>query len=167
MARVTVSFSDYQEGRLPPICVISGLDTPDTFVYRTSVTPRAEGATRAGGIFGRLDRLVRAVDARAPRDLLLGVIPVDSAVRRRLQRRHRLWTAALAVGLAGLATATLAAAPWSPAVALGSAAVTALAVLRRGDRERALPRPELTHGGSRVVIANVHQRFADAVGGNR
>ena len=164
MARVSVSFVDYQEGRLPPICVISGRATPDQFVYRTSVSPPVEGRTRAGGIVGRLDRLVRTVDPRAPRDLLLGVIPVDAAVRRRLQRRHRLWTTMLFLGIVGLLSAAWAAAAWSPALALGSAAAIVLAVVRRGDWDRALPHPQLSHGGSRVVIGNVHEAFAAAVG---
>ncbi len=164
MARVTVSFGDYQEGRLPPICVISGRATSDQFVYRTSVSPPVEGRVESGGMLWRLERLMRTVDPRAPRNLLRGVIPVDSAVRRRLQLRHRLWTAALVLGIVGLLSAAWGAAAWSPPLAVGSTATILLAVVRRRDWERALPHPELSHGGSLVVVGNVHERFAAAVG---
>lgn len=162
MAKVTVSFGDYQEGRLPPVCVVSGRPTDDRVRFRTVVRAPRQGRIDGGGLARRLDDFVRAVDPRAPRDMLLGVIPLDAQVRRRLELRHRVWTAMLVVSTLSLLTAAGAGAGWSPALAVASIVGIFVSIDRRKERGRALPVPQPTHGGAWVVLDNVHDRFAAA-----
>ena len=162
MAKVTVSFADYQEGRLPPICVVSGRPTDDRVRFRTVVPPPSEVRAEAGGLARRLDEFVRAIDPRAPRDMLLGVIPLDAQVRRRLELRHRLWTALLVASTLSLLAAAGAGAVWSPALAVVSTVGIFVSIDRRKERDRALPVPRPTHAGAWVVLDNVHDHFASA-----
>lgn len=162
MAKVTVSFADYQEGRLPPICVVSGRPTDDRVRFRTVVRPPSEARAEAGGLARRLDEFVHAIDPRASRDMLLGVIPLDAQVRRRLEFRHRLWTALLVASTLSLLAAAGAGAAWSPALAVVSTVGILVSIDRRKERDRALPVPQPTHGGAWVVLDNVHDHFASA-----
>ena len=158
MATATVSFTDYQEGRLPPVCVISGRPTSDRFTYRTVIAPSGG----SDGIVGRLETFIATVNPRAPRNMLLGRIPVHADVHESLRRRRIGWTAALIASVAALLVAALSAAAWSPFVAAASMAGIVVATTKRREAEGALPIPELTHGGSWVTLRNVHERFAAA-----
>lgn len=162
MAKVTVSFADYQEGRLPPVCVVSGRPTGDRVRFRTVIRAPREGRVDGGGLARRLDDFVRAIDPRAPRDMLLGLIPLDAQVRRRLEFRHRVWTALLVASTLSLLTAAGAGAAWSPVLAVVSTVGIFVSIDRRKERDRALPVPQPTHGGAWVVLDNVHDRFASA-----
>lgn len=95
--------------------------------------------------------------------MLLGVIPLDAEVRKRLEFRHRVWTAVLVVATFSLIVAAAAGEAWSPAVAIISILGIVASLDRRKERDRALPVPEPTHGGAWVVMDNVHDRFAAAV----
>lgn len=162
MAKVTVSFADYQEGRLPSVCVVSGRPTDDRVRFRTVIRAQRQGRVDGGGLARRLDDFVRAVDPRAPRDMLLGVIPLDAQVRKRLEFRHRVWTALLVASVLSLLAAAGAGAAWSPALAVASIVGIVVSIDRRKERDRALPVPQPTHGGAWVVLDNVHDRFAAA-----
>lgn len=162
MASVTVSYREYQEGRLPPVCVVSGRPTDDRVTFRTVVRAQREGSVEPGGLGARLDEFVRAIDPRAPRDMLLGVIPLDAEVRKRLELRHRFWTAVLVTSMFALVVSAAAGAAWSPVVATASIVGIVVSLDRRRERARALPVPHPTHGGAWVVIDNVHDRFAAA-----
>ena len=158
MATATVSYTDYQEGRLPPICVISGEPTTDRFTYRTVIAPSGG----SDGIVGRIETFIATVNPGAPRNMLLGRIPVDADVHASLRLRRTGWTVALVVSIAALLVAAWSATAWSPYLAVAAIVGIATSVVKRRETERALPIPELTHGGSWVTLRNVHERFAAA-----
>ncbi len=164
MARVAIDFEAYSEGRLPGICVISGQPTNDVFSYRVELPPESkEGGQDMGKLVARLETFLASVDARRPRRILLGRIPLDRHIRDRLRRTQRLWSAVLAVSIVALIAAAWAAAPWSPLVAALSIGAIAISVRKRPVWDQALPRPFVTHGGRSVTLEGVHEDFASAV----
>ncbi len=163
MAQVTVGFDDYQAGRLPDVCVFTGAETRERMVVRTPIGPEAVGTRQAGRLLGSLDRLVVALDARRPEQILVGRLPVDADV---LRRRRLALRVSRMVGVAAALTlvySAWAAAVWSPAAAVASIAVLIAALMRRASLRRRAPRPTLIGAGTRVHLDNVHQRFVTAV----
>ncbi len=162
MARVNVTFEEYQEGRLPPVCVLSGERADRMVTYRTQIPRRRGGEVTPGRLLRALESLVDLLDVRRSQDLLLGRLPVSSEVYRRLRRSRQVWTAVLRVSAVTLLVAAWVGAAWSPAVAILSIVAIGLAVRGRQRWHRAQPRATLTHGGGLVTIDNVHEDFAAA-----
>lgn len=165
MARVAIAYDDYVEGRLPAVCLISGRPTEDVFVLRVEVPPPVDRETAPTGFAGGLEKLISVIDIRKPKRVLLGRIPVDRVVWQRLLFRQRAWAMALIGGAVALVASAWAAAAWSPFAAAVSAALVVVAALRRREWKRKVPKPYLTHGGSRVTLDRVHPAFAAAVAG--
>lgn len=69
----------------------------------------------------------------------------------------------LVVSTLSLIVSAAAGAAWSPVMAAVSTVAIFVSIDRRKERSSALPVPQPTHGGSWVVIDNVHDRFAEAV----
>ncbi len=162
MARVAVPYDDYVEGRMPPVCMISGRPTHDRFVLRVDV-PSDDRMQSSGTMLGSLDRLLAAIDTRKPRRILLGRVPVDRDVWRRIRHRRTAWTVVLAAAFVTLVGAAWAEAGWSPLAAIAAIGLAWIAFVRRRVWKTALPRPHLTHGGKRVTLDGVHDTFAAAV----
>ena len=122
MAEVTVRFEDYQSGALPDICVFTGEPASDRMVLRTRVIERNAAAKPPGRILGLLSNLTLFENPRAPRDVLLGRLPVDAQYLQARQHRGQglrfgAWGAFLL-----LVIAAVAAQPWSPLLAVASIA---------------------------------------------
>lgn len=167
MAHVTVGFDDYQSGRLPDVCVLTGAETRERMVVRTPIAPEVVGTRQAGRLLGSLDRLVVALDARRPEQILVGRLPVDADVLRRRRLALRASRVVAVVAALMLVYAAWVAAVWSPAAAVASIAVLIAALMRRADLRRRAPRPTLIGAGTRVHLDNVHQRFVTAVESGR
>lgn len=163
MGQTTVAFEDYRAGRLPDVCVLTGVRTEDRMIIRTPIALETSAARPAGRVLGSLDRLLTTLDARRPRDILLGRLPVDAAALRRRRRELRMWLVVAVGGLIVLAASAWAGAAWSPIGAVLSVAFVVVAMLRRAELRRRAPRPTLIGAGTRVHLANVHPRFVDSV----
>jgi hypothetical protein len=161
MATAHVPYEDYVLGNLPPVCIVSGMPTRDVFVYRVDVT--AIPARGHGRLAGSLDVALAVIDARTPRRILVGRIPLDRDVQRSLVRRRRWWTVTLAAAVVGVIAAAWLAASWSPAATAIAASAAGVAAWQRRNARRALPRPSLTHDDARVVLDGVHDGFAAAL----
>lgn len=167
MAQITVAFEDYQAGRLPDVCVLTGVETEDRMILRTPIEPAVEGSKAAGRVLGSLDRLVATLDPRRPHELLLGRLPVDAGALQRRRLELRTWLSVAVVAALVVVIAAWSAASWSPPAAVLSVAVLAVALLRRAELRRRAPRPTLIGAGTRVHLDNVHERFADSIEGGR
>lgn len=167
MAQTTIAFDDYQSGRLPDVCVLTGAETRDRMIVRTPIAPEVEGSRQAGRLVGSLDRLVVSLDQRRPEEFLMGRLPVDAEVLRRRRIELRIWTVVASAAVLGLVIAAFAAAAWSPVAAAASIAAMVIAVLRRAEVRRNAPRPTLIGAGTRVHLANVHEAFVAAVESDR
>jgi hypothetical protein len=66
-----------------------------------------------------------------------------------------------------LVVAAVTAQPWSPFLAVASIAGLAIVLFGRVELARDVPTPTLIGAGSRVHLANVHDRFAEAVENQR
>lgn len=110
MATATVPYDDYSSGALPGVCIVSGTPTADVFVYRVDVT--AHGAAGRSRLASSLDTALAVVDARRPRRVLVGRIPLDRGVQRSLVWRRRAWTATLVAATIALVAAAWASAAW-------------------------------------------------------
>ncbi|MDH3247706.1 MAG: hypothetical protein OEQ47_02020 [Acidimicrobiia bacterium] len=163
MAQTTVAFEDYQAGRLPDVCVISGARTEDRMIIRTPIAPEVTGTRKAGRMLGSMDRLVTSLDPRKPREYLLGRLPVDAAILRRRRLELRVWRVVAAAAVLALVAAAWVAAALSPLAVVVSIAVLAVASQRRAELRRKAPRPTLIGAATRVHLDNVHQEFVDAL----
>jgi len=163
---VAIAYDDYVEGHLPHVCLISGLQTEDVFVLRAEV-PAAPDKPPGAGLVGGLERLVTVIDVRKPKHILLGRVPVDRAVWQGVQLHRRAWTVTLVGTLVALVIAAWVAASWSPVVAVASAALALVAAWRRREWVRKVPKPHLSHGGTRVTLDRVHPGFAEAIARER
>jgi hypothetical protein len=63
--------------------------------------------------------------------------------------------------------AAVTAQPWSPFLAVASIAGLAVVVFGRVELARTVPAPTLIGAGTRVHLANVHDRFAASVENQR
>ncbi len=163
MAEVTVPFDDYQSGALPDICVFTGASTSDRMVMRSRIDVREPAMKPPGRVLGALVRTTVFENPRAPRNLLVGKLPVDAGHLLARQRRERLlrlggWGSGFA-----LVVAAVSAQPWSPVLAVGSIAAMIVVIVGRIGQDRNVPTPTLIGAGTRVHLANVHQDFVDAV----
>ncbi len=163
MAQVTVTFDDYQSGSLPDICVFTGEPTSDRMVMRTRSTERDPAMKPPGPILGFLAQVTLFENPRAPRNLLLGKLPVDADHLLARQRRERGLRIGAWASLLLLVLAAVSAQPWSPILAVASIASIIVAFIRRIELRRSVPTPTLVGGGTRVHLANVHERFAESV----
>ncbi len=163
MAKVTVSFEAYQEGRLPHVCLVSGESTDRVLIYVTPLGP-ARRPGLAGWFAEALERLAAVIDSRRPTDLLLGRVPVSPQVHASLLRSRRLWTAVAVAGVATLVLAALAGTWWAPGLAGLATVGTAVALYRRRKWRDDLPVPTLSADRTTVTLDGVHERFAQALG---
>lgn len=162
MARATVSFEDYQEGRLPPLCVISGEPSDQVLVMRTPADDPTDAWINPPRWAKALDQLVTRIDARRSRDILLGRLPVAARHIERLDRVRKQWGFAQIVAalvFVWSASAGVASSPWLVVASLVALIWTGWS--RKRSRQR-LPSPILVHA-STVIIDNVHPAFASAL----
>ena len=167
MAQVTVPFDDYRSGSLPGICVFTGQPTSDRMVLRTRVVERDPATKPPGPVMRYLSGVTLFENPRAPRDLLVGKLPVDAQHllarrRRELGLRVGAW-----VSLLLLVVAVVSAQPWAPLLAMASIAAIVTVTMRRIGLRRDLPTPTLIGAGTRVHLANVHERFVAAIESDR
>lgn len=163
MGKVTVTFHEYQEGRLPGVCIMTGTPTATFVAFTTELIGDQTGIEQPTRLSAAVERALNAIDTRRPRNLLLGRIPIapeqHSALTRNRQISQAVWIGALIV----VVVAASARWAWSPAAV--AAAILAMAASARQHRtlRRRLPRPSLIHDGTRVVLDNVHDAFIAAV----
>ncbi len=104
MANVVVDAVEFIEGRLPPVCVLSGAPADDTMVLRAR-QPFPGLVLLVGGVLAALfaDRLQSTLD---------GAVPVDAATYHRLMGRLALGRVmllcAITAGAAGVLAALMA-----------------------------------------------------------
>lgn len=163
MAQVVVGFEDYREGRLPGVCVISGVPTADFVVMRTPVRAPDRPPDPGSGWASRIERFVDSIDVRRPQHVLLGRLPVSAQLWRRVQNALRAWRLVALLGLLTLIWSAWAGAAWSPYLSILAIAGIAAGLFGRRAVARTIPRPTLIHEGSQVVIAPVAEAFAAAV----
>lgn len=163
MGEITVAFDDYQTGRLPDVCVLTGTPTEDRMVLRTPIHVNAGATKSAGRFFTALDGLVTTLDPRAPRDVLLGRLPVNAAALAHRTNLRRLWDVTTAVAIAVFVIALGMGATWSGAVVIISLAGVVYAATQRRHLRGEIPRPTLIGAGSQVHLSNVHESFVAAV----
>jgi hypothetical protein len=167
VAQTTVGLDDYQSGSLPGICVFTGALTSDRMVLRTRIVERDPATKPPGPVMRYLSAVTLFENPRAPRDLLVGKLPVDAEhllARRRSELGLRVgaW-----VSLLLLVVAAVSAQPWSPLLAIASIAAVVVLTIRRIELRRGVPTPTLIGAGTRVHLANVHERFVEAVEAQR
>lgn len=163
MAQVTVAFEDYRSGSLPDVCVFTGEPTTDRMVLRTRIVDSEPATKPSGAVMKHLSQVTLFENPRAPRDVLVGKLPVDAAHLFARQRRERLLRVGVWAWPALLVVAAVTAQPWSPFLAVASIAGLAVVVFGRVELARNVPTPTLIGAGTRVHLANVHQDFADAM----
>ncbi len=163
MAQVVVGFEDYREGRLPGVCVMSGVPTEDYVVLRTPVRAPDRPPPPGAGWAARVERFVDSIDVRRPQHVLLGRLPVSAKPWRKLQNTLRAWRLVALLGLLALIWSAWAGAAWSPYLSIVAIAGVVAGVLGRRAVARTIPRPTLIHEGRQVVIAPVSDEFAAAL----
>lgn len=163
MGQVTVRFDDYQSGSLPDVCVFTGVPTTDRMTMRTRIVERDVVRKPPGPVFGFFSRITLFENPRAPRNILVGKLPVDADHLIALQRRERNLRIGSWASLILLVVAAAWAQPWSPLLAVASIAALIVAVIARIELRRNVPTPTPIGGGTRVHLANVHDRFVTAV----
>ena len=163
MADVTVRFEDYESGALPDVCVFTGEPTSDRMVMRTSVVERDLATKPPGPVLGLLARTTLFENPRAPRNLLIGKLPVDAGHLLARRRRERVLRLGGWVSVLSLVVAAVSAQPWSPLLAVASIAAMIVVTMGRIELRRNVPTPTLIGAGTRVHLANVHQNFVDAL----
>ena len=167
MAQVTVPFDDYRSGSLPDICVFTGQPTSDRMVMRTRVVERDPATKPPGPVMRYLSGVTLFENPRAPSNVLVGKLPVDASHLLARQRRERLLRVGGWIWPALLVVAAVTAHPWSPFLAVVSIAGSAVVLFGRVELARNVPTPTLIGAGSRVHLAKVHDRFAEAVENQR
>ena len=163
MAQVTVAFGDYQSGSLPDVCVFTGEPTSDRMVLRTRIVERDPATKPPGPVLGFLARTTLFENPRAPRNLLVGKLPVDAGHLLARQRKERVLRLGGWVSVLSLVVAAVSAQPWAPLLAIASIAAMIVVIIGRIDLRRNVPTPTLIGAGTRVHLANVHQNFVDAL----
>lgn len=165
MARAQVSYERYQSGDFPPVSVISGEPSDQLLILRTPVDdPRDAWINPPRWVKG-LDQLVTRIDVRRSRDILLGRLPVARVEIERLDRARKLWTYAQLAALIVFVWSAAAGVALSPWLVAGSVVAIVWTARRRRMTRETLPHPTLIHGGTTVLIDNVHPSFADMVDG--
>jgi hypothetical protein len=163
VADVTVAFDDYQSGALPDICVFTGKPTSDRMVLRTRIVERDSAAKPPGPVWRYLSQVTLFENPRAPRNILVGRLPVDAAYLARRRRSEALFRWSGWIGLALLVVAAVTARGWSPVLAITSVALIIVSLYRRFELGRDRPVPTPIGAATRVHLANVHENFVDAV----
>ena len=120
MAQVTVAFGDYQSGSLPDVCVFTGEPTSDRMVLRTRIVERDPATKPPGPVLGFLARTTLFENPRAPRNLLVGKLPVDAGHLLARQRKERVLRLGGWVSVLSLVVAAVSAQPWAPLLAIAS-----------------------------------------------
>lgn len=163
MGQVTIRFDDYQSGSLPDVCVFTGRPTTDRMVLRTRIVERDPAAKPPGPVVGFFARTALFENPRAPRNILVGRLPVDAAHLARRQRSEALLRASGWIGLVLLVVAAVSAQGWSPVLAIASVALVVVSFYRRFELSADRPVPTSIGAGTRVHLANVHEHFVSAV----
>jgi hypothetical protein len=164
---VTVAFEDYRSGSLPDVCVFTGEPTSDRMVLRTRIVERDPVTKPPGALMRYFSQVTLFESPRAPRNVLVGKLPVDATHLLARQRREKLLRVGGWVWPALLVVAAVTAQPWSPLLAVASIAGLAVVMFGRVELARDVPSPTLIGAGTRVHLANVHDRFVESVENDR
>jgi hypothetical protein len=163
MGQITVRFEDYRSGSLPGFCVFTGVPTADLMVLRTRIVERDPAAKEPGPVLGFLTRTTLFENPRAPRNLLVGKLPVAAGHLLARQRRERVLRLGGWVSVFSLVVAAVSAQSWSPLLAVASITGMIVVFIGRIELRRNVPTATLIGAGTRVHLANVHQDFVKAV----
>lgn len=159
MARVRVLVDDYERGRLPGYCVVTGERVDTNVEVRTEFGPGRNWFSELVLILVTGPLGIAYLWITGNQHELVGSLPVSAEAWDRVRRGRRLAAAIAAVGAAGSAVAV---------AVLGQDAVfvAAVAIVVAGvvwlTRPR-LPRTELDATRRWLLVDGAHEAFVDAV----